>query len=37
MTITDAAFPANNTVIVYTAPRLQEFPQSIFNVNNLAR
>jgi hypothetical protein len=37
MTITDAAFPKNVTVISYSSIRAEKHPESIFNVNNLVR
>jgi len=37
MTIVDAAFPANVTVISYTSIRAEEHPETLFNINNLVR
>ncbi len=37
MTIQDAKFPENTSVIQYSDPRSKESPQSLFNVNNLSR
>ncbi len=37
MTIVDAKFPKNKSVISYKSPREQELADSAFNVNNLAR
>lgn len=37
MTITDPAQPNSETRIVYGAPRLEEHPESLFNINNIVR
>ena len=37
LTISDAKFPQNKSILVYEAPKAQELPKSIFNVNNLSR
>lgn len=37
MTITDAAFAANVTMISYTSIHAEEHPETLFNINNLAR
>ena len=37
LSIVDAKFPKNRSVIKYSKPRLAEFPTSLFNVNNLTR
>jgi Outer membrane lipoprotein-sorting protein len=37
MRITDAAFPTNTTTIIYSAPRVEEHPASLFNINNVVR
>jgi hypothetical protein len=37
MTIQDAKFPANTSVIQYSDPHAKESPPSLFNVNNLLR
>jgi hypothetical protein len=37
MTITDAAFPKNVTVITYSSIRAEKHRESLFNVNNLVR
>lgn len=37
MTIVDAKFPANKSVITYANPVAKSIPSSVFNVNNVAR
>lgn len=37
LTITDAKFPDNTSVITYEQPRIGDHPTAIFNINNLAR
>ena len=37
LTITDAKFKENTSVIEYDSPKIEEHPASLFNVNNLAR
>jgi outer membrane lipoprotein-sorting protein len=37
LTISDAKFPANKSVLEYQSPQVQDQPASLFNVNNLAR
>jgi len=37
MTITDAKFPKNRSIIEYTKPKAESLPASLFNVNNLSR
>jgi outer membrane lipoprotein-sorting protein len=37
MTITDAKFQNNSSIIEYDSPKIEEHPASLFNVNNLAR
>jgi outer membrane lipoprotein-sorting protein len=37
LTITDAKFPQNKSVIHYDNPKIAEHPKSLFNVNNISR
>lgn len=37
LTITDAKFPNNKSVIRYEQPKIEEHPAAIFNINNMAR
>jgi outer membrane lipoprotein-sorting protein len=37
MTITDAKFPKNRSIIEYTKPKAESLAASLFNVNNLSR
>jgi outer membrane lipoprotein-sorting protein len=37
LTIVDAKFPKNRSVIHYSNPKASELPDSLFNVNNLSR
>lgn len=37
MTIVDAAFKENVTVISYGSPKIEQHPESLFNINNAAR
>lgn len=37
MTITDAKFPKNRSIIEYSKPKAESLPSSLFNVNNLSR
>lgn len=37
LTIVDAKFPENKSVITYAAPKLEDHPTTLFNVNRLSR
>lgn len=37
MTVTDAAFPENITILTYSKPFIKDHPTSMFNINNLIR
>lgn len=37
LTITDAKFPKNKSIIMYSKPKTEDIPVSLFNVNNLSR
>jgi hypothetical protein len=37
VTIVDAKFPENKSILEYEKPKLEDHSASIFNVNNLAR
>jgi hypothetical protein len=37
LTIVDAKFAENKSVITYAAPKLEDHPRTLFNVNRLSR